>query len=293
VLSNADGSSTPAWTQLSPSGSLPQARGYPAVGYDPSQNALVIFGGNRNIGNCFNTLNDTWVLTNANGMGGTPAWSQRSPASPPSIRNLHTGVYDTVNHRLMIYGGQDACGPLLDEVWVLSNIFSGTITWTQLSIPGPHPAARATHVAAYDQANNRMIIQGSYVDSQTWVLTNANGLGGTPAWIQLPTTGTPPNFNFGNQAVYDPTENELIVFAGSATNAPSAALLVFVLSNANGLGGTPAWTQLTLSGGPPPQTLDHSMWYHPGTDRAVTWGGQTCANNSCALTGQMWMMQNP
>jgi hypothetical protein len=293
VLTNADGSSTPAWIQLNPSPPLPQARGYPVIGYDPAQNALVMFGGNHNIGNCFNTNNDTWVLSNANGLGGTPVWTQKSPASPPSIRNLHTGVYDTVNQRLIVYGGQDACGPLLDEVWVLSNIFSGTITWTQLSIPGMHPAARATHVAAYDQANNRMIIQGSYVDAQTWVLTNANGLGGTPAWIQLSPTGTPPNSNFGNQAIYDPTENELIVFAGNPTGASSAALSVFRLTNANGLGGTPAWSQVATPGGPPNQTLDFSVWYQPSTDRATAWGGQSCASGSCVLTGQMWTVVSP
>lgn len=292
VLGNADGSATPSWAQLLPTGTLPQARGYPVTGYDPGSNGLVMFGGNHNIGNCFQTNNDTWILSNANGTGSTPAWTQLSPASPPSVRNLHTGVYDTANHRMIVFAGQDACGPLQNDTWVLSNIFSGTPTWTKLSPTGTLPAVRSNHLAVYDQANNRMIIWGGQSDNQTWVLSNANGLGGTPAWAQLSPTGTLPTAQ-GNQAVYDPAENEMIMFAGSPSAGASAALEAWLLTNANGLDGTPAWQKLAPPGGPAPQTHDFAMWFQPGTNRATAWGGQTCASNTCALTGSMWTLTSP
>jgi len=60
---------SPTWTQLIPSGALPQARcGFPAV-YDPATIRLSIFSGIGDTG----WLTDSWVLTNANGIN-TPRY---------------------------------------------------------------------------------------------------------------------------------------------------------------------------------------------------------------------------
>jgi len=49
--------------------------------------------------------------------------------------------------------------------------------------------AKEAHTAVYDYTSNRMIVfsGGNHdtVSPDVWVLTNANGLNGTPAWIQL------------------------------------------------------------------------------------------------------------
>ena len=57
------------WTQLSPSGTPPVARGlHGSTGvYDSGNNRMIVFGGRDGSGN---NLNDVWVLTNANGLGG-------------------------------------------------------------------------------------------------------------------------------------------------------------------------------------------------------------------------------
>ncbi len=47
-----------------------------------------------------------------------------------------------------------------NDTWVLSNIFSGTPTWTQIAKTGTLFPANAGHVAVYDQTNNRMIVFG-------------------------------------------------------------------------------------------------------------------------------------
>lgn len=119
------------------------------------------------------------------------------------------------------------------------------------------------------------------------------GLGGTPVWTQLSPTGTPPAKTGGNAAVYDAAENKLVVLVGGATTAPAAALQTWILTNANGLGGTPAWQQLAPTGGPPAITQDFAVWYQPGTDRVGVWGGLSCANGGCALTGVTWALSQP
>ena len=103
--------------------------------------------------------------------------------------------------------------------------------------------------------------------NDVWVLTNANGLGGTPAWTRLAPAGVPPSDKLGFSAVYDPTSNEMIVFGGDR----SANILI--LSHANGLGGTPAWTELTPAGGAIPPRYEHTAVYDPASNRMAIFGG--------------------
>src|SRR5262245_47018164 len=72
---------------------------------------------------------------------------------------------------------------------------SGQGTWTQLFPSGGPSGAILTKqpvAVGYDAANNRLAVffqsspaVASNPPPQVWVLTNANGLGGTPAWTQL------------------------------------------------------------------------------------------------------------
>ncbi len=64
VLANANGQEvgTPAWTQLSPTGTPPSARNSHTAGYDPSTNRMMVFAGNGS------QLLDFWLLTYATGV---------------------------------------------------------------------------------------------------------------------------------------------------------------------------------------------------------------------------------
>jgi hypothetical protein len=137
-------------------------------------------------------------------------------------------------------------------------------SWTQLSPTGGPPAARIDSSASRDSTTNSMILFGGYLGPNTsvtapgandvWVLSNADGISGTPAWTQLSPTGTAPSPRGQATTVYDPATNGLILFAGNPNNGNSCGAVndLWLLSNANGHGGTPAWTQLSPVGGPPP-----------------------------------------
>ena len=57
---------------------------------------MIIFGGCADL-ECDIPLNDTWVLTNANGLGGTPVWTELSPGGTLSTpRAFHNAMYDAV-----------------------------------------------------------------------------------------------------------------------------------------------------------------------------------------------------
>jgi hypothetical protein len=238
VLSNANGvGGTPTWTQLSPSGTLPTVRFAQVAVYDKTNNVLIVFGGSG----CFSgAFNDVWTLSHANGLGGTPVWTQLSPSGTlPAARDLLGAVYDQANNRMIIFGGFDGV-MFYNDVWVLTgaNGLAGTPSWQQLSTSGGPPAAREAPTATYDSATNRMTIFGGYStapDNDVWVLTNANGTGGTPTWNLIAPTGVAPLGRYSHSAVYDPGTKRMIIFGGSTTGAGSATDNVAVFSHGNGL----------------------------------------------------------
>ena len=85
---------------------------------------MILFGGLSNAG----YLNDVWVLSNANGLGGIPAWRQiYFTGSAPPPRATHTAVYDNTNNIMTIYSGTyDYYYSFLNDVWVLNNANSVT-----------------------------------------------------------------------------------------------------------------------------------------------------------------------
>jgi hypothetical protein len=244
VLTNANGQGgTPVWTQLSPSGTPPAQRAYATAVYDSANNRLIVFGGQ----NAKTAFSDVWVLSNANGMGGTPTWTQLSPSGTGPTGEV-AGVYDQPNNILITFGGPNAAlTKLTNAVWTLShaNGLGGAPQWTNIVPDGKpgSPPVRFAETAVYDQANNRMIIfggsnntskYGGYVGlNDVWVLTNANGSGGTPTWTQLKPKGTPPAKRAGHTAVYDQTTNQMMIFAG--VDFEAVYYLVWVLNDANGL----------------------------------------------------------
>ena len=242
VLENTSGAGGSAsWIQLSPSGGAPFPRYLHASVYDATTNSMITFGGL----DCFSTFfNDVWVLSNANGLGGTPTWTQLSPTgTPPAARDTATAVYDATNNLMIVFGG-DGNGTIFGDVWVLSNAngSGGTPTWSQLSPSGTGPAPRANHTAVYDSTNNRMTIfggstTGGVIFGDAWVRSNANGLGGTPTWAQIGASSTRfPAPRYDHTAFYNAASNLMTIFGGLVNSAETLDTNdVFVLTHANGL----------------------------------------------------------
>lgn len=154
---------------------------------------------------------------------------------------------------------------------VLSTMSATAQTWSQLSTVGSPPAVAAGN-GAYDIANNRLIIFfPAQSGGQVWILTNANGLGGAATWIQLAPSGTAPTNNGNATVVYDSVSNQLIVYGGCLSSCGAPLADVFVLSNANGLGGSPIWTQSSTN--PAEAREAHSAVYNSSNKTMIAFGG--------------------
>src|SRR5205807_247492 len=191
----------PMWTQLSPAQNTnggspaPAKRLLQSTAYDPATNSMIAFGGaTQDCGN-FGVYNDTWVLTHADGTGGTSAWIQLLPSgAAPAARLGAGGVYDSASNRLIPFG--------------------------RAAFDHTDPAARGELGSAgvYDAGDNMLLIfggRGASADfNDLWVLSNANGLGGAPVWTQQSPVAGPPPARHAHTVTYDSVDNALMVIGG-------------------------------------------------------------------------------
>ena len=250
VLENATATKgTPRWIKLEPQGSAPAGRVLHSVVYDPTANRLIVYGGL--------SQNDTWVLTNANGIGGTPEWIRLPDGD---MRNGHAMGHDPVSNRLIVFGGAlGANGPVSNDVKVLVDANGiGNPSWIMLSPIGTAPTPRGNPSAVYDPLSNRLIIFGgrkslanNELFNDVWVLTNANGLGGTPEWKRIDPIGPLPPARLAHVLGFDPNSNRLIIYGGISMDETSSGTDTWVLTHANGSGGTSQWIKLLPQGALP------------------------------------------
>lgn len=259
LLSNASGvGGSPVWSKLpvtTPNG-VPQVRSFQSAVYDAGQNIMTIFGGGQaaSVGYFAPLFNDVWVLTNANGIGGPSIWIPVLPSgTPPAPREGHGAWLDTASNRMIVFGGgNNGIMDVPNDLWVLTNANGqgGSPAWEQLTPGGPLPLPVERFASGYDPTNNRLVMFGGccYWNNSAWLLTTANGLGGTPVWAPLAPSGTVPEIREVHAYGYDPTLNELIVFGfGSVVSLYNDT---WVLSSANGIGGTPSWTNIIPNNAP-------------------------------------------
>jgi hypothetical protein len=191
---------------------LPGSRQNPLVAFDPGSNRLILFGGQfAQNDNVLKSFNDTWALTNANGLGGPAAWIQLIPdgtSTSPTQRAEGQIAYNPANNSLTVSGGIGNCVGVqqctsFTDVWSLKNAngLGGGSTWTQLTPTGGPPSP--IPFAAYDVAADRLITFGGgggyrlpvVFYNDTWILTNATNsdFGGIPGRVNFssPTFSTP------------------------------------------------------------------------------------------------------
>jgi hypothetical protein len=285
-----------AWTQLSPAGTPPSPRADSSAVYDSGSNSMIIFAGTDTGCTFFPSLNDTWLLTNADGLGaGTPQWTQVFPTGTvPGGRRGQSAIYDPATDRMIVFGGDPVgcAANKYNDTWLLLDATSahGRPAWLQIAPSGTPPPARSDHSAIYDAVNNRMTVAGGFGPAgnlnDVWVLTNANGLGGAPSWIQLSPAGGPPGANAERSVTYDARSNRMIVFGGENCCVTALYDDTWVLTHANGLGGTSQWIKLSPSGTLPSIRYSSVAAYDPPTNRMTIFGGATTSSS----VNEVWVL---
>jgi len=143
------------------------------------------------------------------------AWQDIPVSGGPRVRNRPTAVYDSVEQRVILHGGEAATdstpGELLNDTWALS--LTGEPQWTELATSGDSGGARAQQVAIFDPIGQRMISYGSPADSSP---IHASGdlhqlmLDDSLTWSAMHAAGTGPSHG-EVLALYDPEGERMLI----------------------------------------------------------------------------------
>jgi hypothetical protein len=205
------------WSKVAPAGSVPAARAFTAMAYDPNRFVTVLYGGS---GTGDNSLGDTWEFSDM-----TTSWKQLTPSTDPQVRESHGIVYDPTLKKVVMHAGY-AGGVLSRDVWT----YDGN-DWTKLPDNAAIPV-RANFAWALDTTRGVSVLFGGETTNgatlgETWEFSGGTFTKKTPA--------TSPPARVFPAMVYDSGRKQMVMFGGN-----SGANL---LKDAWAWDGT-TWTQL-------------------------------------------------
>ena len=185
------------------------------------------------------------------------AWTQLATSGPQPTPRRDTGViYDPVRDRLVVMGGGGI-------TWTL-DLASPAASWVNLSTTAY--SSPGFERAVYDPAGDRMVMVNS--NMEVWTLDLAS----PTAWHLLPVVGSLPPLRTFFAATRDEARNRLIIYGGG----PYTGLFndIWALN----LTGTPSWSRIDPSGGPPPPTWGPLAVYDSFGDRLIVGMGASDVN---------------
>ena len=181
--------------------------------WDTRDDLLLVFGGMNNQGA---VLNDLWAYSPGSGSW-TPLSVQQSVSggntcgAVPAPRMNAAMVWDSVDQKVLLYGGMDASNNYFGDLWSFD---PGAKTWTAIQCSNNSPGARASN-AVWD--GQHMLVLGGVSSSgflkDFWKYT-PGGSGGS--WQQLADFPVGPR---GYQTVvWDSHDSRLYTFGGLDAN---------------------------------------------------------------------------
>jgi len=190
---------TNSWYNFTPIVSPPPRYGCEVV-YDHELNATILFGGF----NASTYMDDTWIYWVDNN-----TWLELNPGNSPPGRYRHEMVYDEVNNRTIMFGGETS-GGIIDDTWE----FSGG-TWTEIT-PAGSPPARMAHAMTYNSDKQQVVLFGGddgNFRNDTWAFNVTSGQWNniTP---EVSVSPSPP-VRYRHEIVYDRYNGYVILFGGS------------------------------------------------------------------------------
>lgn len=220
-------------------------------------------------GYVFNPVRNEWLLINgysamdddttiANGEHVSEVWAYnrtdntwryaaKGPLSMPQSEG-GIAVYDSLNDRIIYFGGLTGLNQRLNDVWQLKADEYGMYHATKLTPSGALPTQRWLMAGCYDAANQRLVIWGGQsaagVLGDVWALSLTQG---TEAWTQLTPTGTAPTPAWQSCFAFDSANKRLYIHAGSTNQAGTTFTSQLFYLDINTVNC--AWTNTGVTGG--------------------------------------------
>ncbi|MCG3212506.1 MAG: hypothetical protein FOGNACKC_06176 [Anaerolineae bacterium] len=255
------------WTLITTTTSAPPpVIGEHALTYDPTQERVVLYGGNA-AGWPYESATWELVLSGTEGFDGTD-WLTVTTTAP--LARYGAGLaYD--GSRVILFGGSDESDTALNQTWVYTNA-----AWSELQISGP--VSRTYHSLTTGPNDTIYLFGGNDEDTcfnDLWKFENGG-------WNQLTATRGQPAARTLAALTYDAGSDRLLLFGGrSITGTLLADLWAFDLA-------TTTWQLLDDGGGGgPPARMAHTLTYDPVLGNVILIGG--VAADGDTLLDDVWL----
>lgn len=289
--SNAKGASAPAGTPMitlvqpawTPLAAGPGDRYWTCSAYDPGRRRMYIFGGRDTGLTVHNTLHAFHL--------DTLTWSLVTPVNAlPQPRLGASMIYDSLNDRLIIFGGRVGMPPTDVTTSEILEYRLASNLWAILGTSSGGPTARQHHTAVYDSLHRRMVVYGGenagFQTPEVMALSLPSA--GLPAWSTFPLAGGGPLARTRHSAVYDPGGQRMIVFGGSDNDLGDGSVYAQDVWSLDLSDITPlAWTPLTPAGGPPFFRDGHVAAWDSVNNVMIVFGG---ADDSATPNDEVWAL---
>lgn len=255
------------WEKLTSNG--PSPRTFPSMSYDPDQNRIIIFGGNKVLFGASKDsstfLNDTWEWKDSK-------WNRIQVNEQPSPRAEASIIYDKGRKRFVLYGGyrfdKHQQTVRLCDTWVFENN-----KWRKLTEKGTLSSNGTTMV--YHERDKVIYMYGGNIPRDldqkqvfsTWKFENDE-------WKAI--DGHTPYF-FNSIMSYDNHLELIVRFGGWNGKERNNQTWVF----------DKTWVQLEIVG-PPTARNHHAMVYDKKNRHHVLFGG----HNGDHVFGDTWIFRN-
>ncbi len=290
------------WVPLGARGASPSlGRADASAVFDPFSHRMILFGGVRS-GCGSPASNDTFILTNANGLGrrGSSASGWLGPLSFSSAlplgRRGHIVAYSPISDRMIIFGGErrGCSSEKLDDLWILEGAsgWTGKSDWHRVPAATALPVPRSDAVFAFDIRRNRMLVYGGTTGTgeltDFWLLEKADAI--PPAessnWVRLTPTGPQPSSTSGSAFGYDVVSGRIMIV--SPRKPDQAALEYYVVRDANGASGSPKFERFDLAGAVPGPNLWLNGKYDETSNRLILLAGDATS----AQPNEVWAIDH-
>jgi hypothetical protein len=244
---------------------VPGGRSSAALGFDPSDGLVVLFGGQGGA-----ALGDTWLYR-------AGQWIQAHPALSPSNRYGASLAYDPSLGGLVLFGGTNG-STLFNDTW----LYRGN-AWTQIRSP-TSPPARAYASFAEDPADAGLVLFGGEIVNATvsppqLSYTNDTWLFRHSGWVRLSVGSVAPPPRGPAQFASDPASGNLVLFSGYEGTTGIGGGINSYLANDTWVFHRDSWTNHSTVGvGSPPPRTGGGFVFDPALGGLVLIGGAGASN---------------
>lgn len=193
-----------SWERKRPDPS-PVQRGDAGFVYDESNKVFIMYGGLSDV-NPERILDETWVYDIDEN-----TWTEMTPENSPPRSYGGDLVYDSLNQKVLLWGGNIGDGDFLDEFWCYDY---QTNTWTRIET-NPKPRGRYWQQMTFDPDIGKVVIFGGAPPvptmlRDTWLYDYTRN-----EWTEIVSSDN-PSASWSSRMVYDSEIGKVVLFGGTS-----------------------------------------------------------------------------